>query len=165
MKISMPPVAGDGPNVLILGSMPGEVSLNHQEYYAHPRNHFWPIISAYLEIPVQDLSYHEKKEVLKSSKLALWDVVKECRRSGSLDSGIKDAVPNDILSMLETYPTITSIGLNGRKAYQLFNKLIKVPDHIYITYLPSTSPVPGKNVKTYKEKEAIWKEFLNTHNK
>ncbi|MGM3005558.1 DNA-deoxyinosine glycosylase, partial [Bacillus cereus group sp. BC325] len=74
--------------ILILGSMPGEASLAAKQYYAHQRNAFWPIMAAFLRIRA-DAPYHEKVAALQSSPIALWDVLKSCKRSGSLDTSIE----------------------------------------------------------------------------
>ena len=86
-SIGFPPVAGKDAKILILGSMPGQKSLEDNQYYAHPRNSFWPIICELFNNK-DDLDYEQKKQLLLDNKIALWDVLRECYREGSLDSDI-----------------------------------------------------------------------------
>lgn len=164
MKLySMNPVSDDHPRVLILGSMPGRKSLEAQMYYANPRNHFWPILGSYFRTDVRSLTDTEKIKFAKAHHIALWDVLKECEREGSLDSAIRHETYNPIHQLTISYPSIMKIGCNGTKAY---NSLLNYQKHhgtlsVPIVKLPSTSPVPGKHVLTYEEKEEVWHAFLN----
>ncbi|RDW19983.1 DNA-deoxyinosine glycosylase [Oceanobacillus chungangensis] len=160
--ISFPPVLPQNPKVLILGSMPGKVSLEKQEYYGNPRNHFWPIIFELLnESPVDD--YRGKIAIAKRHGLALWDSIGSCYRQGSLDTNIVDEEPNDILAILEEYPSIRLIACNGTKSYTTFKKnfnLTAYPD-VNVIKLPSTSPIPGKYTKSFTGKVNAWREILH----
>ncbi len=92
--------------VLVLGSMPGRASLDAQQYYAHPRNAFWPIVAAHCGIdPASD--YPTRVQALLDAGIVLWDVLAQCRRPGSLDSAIElaDAQPNAIAELLDAHPT------------------------------------------------------------
>lgn len=133
--------------ILILGSMPGVKSLMAQEYYAHPQNRFWKIMSILCEDNLVGIPYPEKLSLLLKNKIALWDVIANCSREGSLDSAIENEKPNDIRALLKKYPNIRLIGLNGMKAYSAFNKYFKdiaVSDKYEIYKLPSTSPANAK---------------------
>ncbi|MBP3038739.1 DNA-deoxyinosine glycosylase [Bacillaceae bacterium Marseille-Q3522] len=163
MKIySLDPVSESNARVLILGSIPGRESLAKQQYYAHPRNQFWKIIFAiFQENDVKD--YQERLSFLKKNGIALWDVIHSCEREGSLDSSIKKEEPNDIAGFLSLHPHIRLIACNGGKAFQTFQKYI---DHsalkdVKIIRLPSTSPVPGKYIKTLEEKIVGWQQIIN----
>lgn len=158
---SLKPVIGPKPKVLILGSMPGKQSLVKQQYYGNPRNHFWPIMSRLLNKDLTVFSYEDKIEYLKKHGIALWDVIATCEREGSLDSAIRHEKSNDIKTLLEHESSIAWIGLNGTKAYQSFEKYIKHAAFKPVPYkkLPSTSPVPGRNVKSFSEKVEIWGEM------
>jgi hypoxanthine-DNA glycosylase len=154
---SFNPIIDHQSKVLILGTMPSVQSLDKGQYYANPRNHFWPIIyEIFQEQPETD--YQRKIELLKRNKIALWDVLDCCTREGSLDTDIKNEKPNDIIGLLEKYLNIRYIILNGTKAHSLFKKHIgfSLSDEIKFKQLPSTSPTPGKNVKTYSEKLEEW---------
>lgn len=154
---SLAPIIAPNAKVLILGSMPGKQSLEMQQYYHNKRNHFWSIIFSLLNEEYTD-DYEKRKVIIKKHQIALWDVIKECERVGSLDSKIKNEIPNDFERILSEHPTIKLICLNGTKAYQVFKKYAadKINPEIKIVKLPSTSPVPGKNVKSYDEKLREW---------
>ena len=141
---SFAPVENADAKILILGSMPGEASLRAGEYYAHPRNLFWrtmcELIGANPELP-----YSQRIQALKSAKIALWDVLRSCRRKGSLDSSIDDRslTPNDFAGFFRNHPDVTHVFFNGAKAEQCYRKHVHpVPGTSHIEYLrlPSTSP-------------------------
>ncbi len=156
---SLEPIIDDQGRVLILGSIPGAESLRQQQYYANPRNHFWPIIYALFGREVHG-DYPERVAFVQQQGIALWDVLGEASRKGSLDSSIRDGKPNDIKSLLSRYPSIVCIGLNGSRAAKDFDKYAKMlPGAIDVITLPSTSPTPGLHVKTYEEKLEAWSEL------
>ncbi|WP_194165495.1 DNA-deoxyinosine glycosylase [Oceanobacillus sp. CFH 90083] len=155
---SFAPVIGNKPKVLIVGSMPSEKSLEEQQYYGNPRNHFWPIMYQILnEAPAE--TYTEKLHLMKKHYVALWDTIGYCYRQGSLDTNIKEEDPNDISGLLKKYPSIQLIACNGTKAYQMFQKFIAplLQEEVDVIKLPSTSPVPGKYNKTFEEKIEAWR--------
>ncbi|WP_245330926.1 DNA-deoxyinosine glycosylase [Acetoanaerobium pronyense] len=163
--ISFEPIVDKNSKILILGSMPGKMSLNKVEYYGNPRNHFWKIIFDLFDADFEH-HYDKKIEFIKNKGIALWDVIEKCEREGSLDVNIKNEKSNDITSLLEKNPNIKAIAFNGGKAFDSFRKSIgfnKFPNLDYIK-LPSTSPIPGKNIRTYEEKLKVWeviKKYLN----
>lgn len=131
---------------LILGSMPSEASLAEQAYYAHPRNQFWPLMEALFGV-ARDLPYPQRCKKLVAHNVAVWDVLSQCLREGSLDSSIVESsiVPNDIGGFLQSHHTIQHVFFNGHKSRQIFKRYIadKVSSlEREITYqrLPSTSP-------------------------
>ena len=141
---SLPPIVGESPKVLILGSFPSEISLSKKEYYGNPRNRFWHLMENLLGIPAV-LPYHVRTVQLKNKKIALWDVTRECEREGSDDAAIKNEAMNDIPGFLQDHPSIRVIILNGRRAGGIFHK--EYPDGIpgiMIFTLPSTSPANAK---------------------
>ncbi|WP_339228927.1 DNA-deoxyinosine glycosylase [Oceanobacillus sp. FSL K6-2867] len=159
---SFPPVLPKNPKVLILGSMPGKVSLEKAEYYGNPRNHFWPILfELFQAAPVKE--YDKKIAFIKEHGIALWDSIGSCYREGSLDSNIIDEIPNDIIGLLREYPTIRLIACNGTKSYTTFKKNFKPADlgEVQVIKLPSTSPIPGRYTKSFQGKVASWSEILN----
>ena len=119
----LPPLADSGARVLLLGSMPGAVSLHQQQYYAHPRNLFWPIMANLAGFNA-DLPYTEKTQALINSGAALWDVIGSCQRSGSLDSAIRDEQVNDFAGFFRCHPELAAIGFNGAKAWQSFKRYV-----------------------------------------
>ena len=112
---SFPPVVSAGCRVLILGSMPGEASLRAGQYYAHPRNAFWPIMGRLCGAG-PDLAYPQRLERLLAAGIGLWDVLQSCVRAGSLDSAIRDEVANDLPALFAAYPRIDRVFFNGAKA-------------------------------------------------
>ncbi|ATX81478.1 G/U mismatch-specific uracil-DNA glycosylase [Mariprofundus ferrinatatus] len=132
--------------VLILGSMPSRKSLAAAQYYAHPQNGFWPIMGELFGFD-PSLAYEARLESLRANGIALWDVAYQCVRPGSLDSAIEmeSVVANDFATFLAAHPHIRVIFFNGRKAEELFRRLVlprlPAPLHdIERQLLPSTSP-------------------------
>lgn len=132
------PVYDKNSKLLILGSFPSVKSREISFYYGHPRNRFWTLLSALLKQPIP-VSIEEKKNLLLSYHIALWDVIQSCEIKGSSDSSIKNVVPNNILSLIEQ-TSVTHIYANGSKAYSLYEKYCKPNIFLPITKLPSTSP-------------------------
>lgn len=141
---SFEPVHRKDARVLILGSMPGAASLAAAQYYAHPRNAFWPIMGA-LFAAGPDLPYPERLSRLLEARIALWDVIGRCQRAGSLDSAIAtDSIEaNDLPGLFAACPELTHIFFNGSAAEAAFRKHIG-PVHggqdLTLARLPSTSP-------------------------
>jgi hypoxanthine-DNA glycosylase len=142
--------------------MPGKASLAAGEYYAHPRNAFWPIMGELVGAH-PGLSYEGRLRVLKSSGIALWDVLMSCYRKGSLDSNIEDVsvIPNDFESFFRRHPNIARVFFNGTKAEQCFRKhvqplLTSLPLHY--KRLSSTSPAHAG--MSYEEKLDAWRTAI-----
>lgn len=121
VKQSFPPMVGDEPAILILGSLPGEESLRRQEYYAKPQNRFWPLMARLTDSPLPQ-TYAEKRAMLAAHRIALWDVVRAAERKGSADTDIRREAPNDIPGLLRRCPTIHTVVFNGKTAANLFQK-------------------------------------------
>lgn len=143
---SFPPVSEPTANRLILGSMPGKASLAAQQYYAHPRNLFWRLMDELLGIQA-DLPYSQRCEQLAGQGVALWDVLRTCTRSSSLDSDIIETsiVAQDFAGFLRSHPRIGVIFFNGAKAESVWRRHVGpgLPDDlaaIPTVRLPSTSP-------------------------
>ena len=143
---SFDPIADENSEILILGSIPSLKSLEKFQYYGHPQNAFWWIMGELLGFDYK-IDYELRKSQLIKNKIALWDVLKECERKGSLDAAIvsKTIQINDFLTFLKKHTSIKKILFNGKKAKIEFKK--RIPSEIYtlyphITYisLPSTSP-------------------------
>jgi TDG/mug DNA glycosylase family protein len=141
-----PPTATVSATRLILGSMPGKASLAAYQYYAHPRNTFWQIMNRVLDVP-SEASYEKRCQGLVEKGVALWDVLKTCTRTGSLDSDIVESsmVPNDFEAFLRAHPGIRTIFFNGAKAEKTYLRHVqpRLPDRfarIRTVRLPSTSP-------------------------
>jgi TDG/mug DNA glycosylase family protein len=141
---SFPPIASADARVLILGSMPGRASLAAGQYYAHPRNAFWPIMGRLLDFDASR-DYPTRVDSLKVAGIAVWDVLHSCHRPGSLDSAIADdsLVANDLPGFLVAHSEIRHVFFNGAKAESCFRRHIKLTmaePRIGFARLPSTSP-------------------------
>lgn len=156
---SFEPIATPDARILILGSMPGVASLEAGEYYAHPHNAFWRIMGELVGAG-PDKSYPERTRILKARGIAVWDVLKSCTRPGSLDSSIRDEVPNDFATFFAAHPRIAHIGLNGGKAAASFRKhaVRHCPPNAIATVLPSTSPAHA--ARSFAEKCVLWRTAL-----
>jgi hypoxanthine-DNA glycosylase len=140
-----PPIARPDARILILGSMPSRESLARQQYYAHPRNAFWPVVTQLLGIDAE--SYPERSAALARRGVALWDVLQACFRSGSLDSAIDDRsiVTNDFPAFFDAHPDIRRVFFNGAKAEAVYRRhvlplLAEPAAALPLLRLPSTSP-------------------------
>ena len=148
---SFAPIENSRSKVLILGTMPGKESLWINAYYAHPQNAFWKIIFNLLDLPFST-DYQVKKGVLLQNGIALWDVLRTCERSSSLDNDIKMERPNDLHTFLSSHTDISKIFFNGKSAARYFSKYfrdITLPNEV----LPSTSP--AHTIK-WEQKQAAW---------
>lgn len=134
----LPPVVRADARVLILGSFPGVASLAAAQYYAHPRNQFWPIMSGLTGRPLADLPYAERLGGLLEAGVALWDVVGSCVRPGSLDSAIRQALDNAFDPVLAAAPGIGAVAFNGGTAARAAAWFASRGLAVY--RLPSTSP-------------------------
>jgi len=162
MKSGLKPIVASDARVLVLGSLPGDKSIQLQQYYANPQNDFWRIISAVYETP-EPLSYADKLALLRRNRVALWDVPATADRQGSADSKIRNPVPNDIREVTKAAPGIDTILLNGRAAELYFDRHVReqlASSGVPIAYVPSSSGVPGKNVLSLDGKIAKWREAM-----
>jgi len=159
---SFPPIADAGARILILGSMPGRESLRAGQYYAHPRNAFWPILGE-LAGAAPALPYEARALKLRAAGIALWDVLASCTRRGSLDADIDpDSIhPNDFAAFFRTHPHISRVYFNGTMAEQSFRKHVLphlVHPALHLRRLPSTSPANAS--LRYEQKLEAWKTIL-----
>lgn len=147
-----PPIINRATRTLILGTMPGQASLEAQQYYAHPRNQFWPMMEALFSIRCSWPYAKRTAELLKAG-VGVWDVLQSCVREGSLDSAIKSdsVVVNDFATLLDRCPQLDQIVFNGAMAERLFHRhsapklqqraeLEQVKLMPKLTRMPSTSP-------------------------
>ena len=160
---SFPYIANSNSRVLILGSMPGQKSLDEDQYYAHPRNVFWQLMANIFNFN-HDLPYQEKCAQLLLHKVSLWDVMKHCERKGSLDSAIieNSIAANNFHDFLESHGHIQAILFNGQKAEKSFKRYV-LPDlntKVKTIALPSTSPAYA--AMKFADKFAIWSRTINS---
>ena len=142
----LPPVVASDCRVLILGSMPGAASLQAARYYAHPRNRFWPLMTALAAVPAE-ATYGERLVALQRAGIGLWDVIGECRRAGSLDSAIVRGSEraNALVPLIVSFGQLRVIAFNGATAASLFRRhvephLPELRQPVQRIALPSTSP-------------------------
>ena len=158
------PIARADAATLILGSMPGAASLRAGEYYAHPRNLFWPILGE-LAGARPELAYRARVRALLAARLALWDVLAACARTGSLDADIDPAsiVANNFRAFFARHPRITRVFFNGATAERCFRRhvlpgLPQMSMPIVFARLPSTSPAHA--ALSFDRKLAAWRAIV-----
>ncbi len=136
----LPFLSGDSPGVLILGSYPGVFSCRVREYYANPQNRFWRIMETLFGID-RNLPYQKRTTLLLARGIALWDVISACNRKGSDDRSIGNVLQNDIGAIIQEYPSIRLIALNGSTAYRwILKQDLGDTRPVALIPLPSTSP-------------------------
>jgi TDG/mug DNA glycosylase family protein len=157
---SFPPIAAAGARVLILGSMPSVASLAKLQYYGHPQNAFWPIMG-HLFGALRGLQYDERRRILCQRGIAVWDVLRECVREGSLDTAIEveSERPNDFARFLRAHRRIEAIFFNGQKVETMFRRYVqptiqRLGREFRYVRLPSTSPAHAR--RRFEEKLTAW---------
>lgn len=150
-KSCFPPVVDARTRILILGSLPGEVSLATAQYYAHPQNKFWELVGGAIGVGLRALPYPERLAKLRLRGVGLWDVIADAERRGSLDGAIRDEAPNDLAALAATLPRLEAVAFNGGKAAKLGRaRLGETAPRVTLVDLPSSSsayagmPLPGK---------------------
>ncbi|RQH08506.1 DNA-deoxyinosine glycosylase [Paraburkholderia dinghuensis] len=157
-KRCFPPVVDDKTRVLILGSLPGEASLAQQQYYAHKQNKFWLLVGHVIERDLAGADYATRLHTLLENRIGLWDVVAEARRTGSLDSRIRDHSSNDLIALIDTLPSLCAIAFNGGAAAKIGVKTLgERGDKYRLLRLPSSSPAHAS--VPYAEKLAVWRQL------
>ena len=160
---SFEPIVGSNPRIVILGSMPGVVSLQAVQYYANPRNAFWAIIAELFGIDI-DCSYQSRVDQISQLPLILWDTLKACHREGSLDSKIlkQQIEANNIAGLAEQYSGLRAIAFNGAASEKYFNQLEKhrlpASHQLELIKLPSTSPANAS--MNFDQKLSAWRQLL-----
>ena len=149
----LPPVLAQHTRLVVLGSFPSVASLDAQQYYAHPRNHFWPILAAIWGVDLPTLPYLERIAEVRARGLGIWDVYASCRREGSLDSAIEDAVPNDLASLRRRAPDLQAIAHNGGESAR--SMAITRRLGVAVLRLPSTSPANAS--WSFERKLTAWR--------
>lgn len=155
------PVVDARTRVLVLGSFPGVASLQAAQYYAHPRNAFWPVMGAVLADPaLPGLPYAERLQRLKAGRIGLWDAVASCEREGSLDTAITAAAASDLPSLLCQLPALRVIACNGGKAHAETLRILGAVA-LPVLRLPSTSPAHAGLRPA--DKQLAWAAALRPH--
>lgn len=142
--------------ILILGSFPGEASLSQAQYYAHPRNQFWRLISAVLGEDLVHLPYPQRLKRLHAHRIGLWDVIAVCEREGSLDSAIKRAQANEFDVLKHECPNLKRVCFNGKTSGKFAPEFAHAGFETLV--LPSSSPANAQF--SFEEKLAVWKNII-----
>ncbi len=150
------PFVDKNSKVLILGTFPSIKSFEENFYYAHPRNQFWRLLAGVFDEETPR-SLKDKKEFLRQNGIALWDMVKSCKRENSLDNNLKEIEINDIKAFLKSYPSIKRVYFTSKTALRLYEKNFKGFEMKY-GYLDSPSPAYAK--KSFAQKLESWKRVL-----
>ncbi|MFN3304632.1 MAG: DNA-deoxyinosine glycosylase [Roseateles sp.] len=159
--VGLAPVWDARARLLVLGSFPGAASLQAAQYYAHPRNAFWPVMAALLAVEaLPAMAYEARLQALRDGGVALWDAVAECRRQGSLDTAIEAAAPSDLAGLVARLPALRAIACNGALAHR--QTLLALPSPgVPVLRLPSTSPAHAG--LRLADKIAAWRAALAPH--
>jgi len=155
----LPPVIDARTRLVVLGSFPGAASLAAGQYYAHPRNQFWPLLSALWGTDLRALPYPARLDAMKDRGVGLWDVYAHCRREGSLDSAIEDAVLNDLAGLKTLAPGLTAVAHNGGESARAMRHTAALG--IEVVRLPSTSPANAS--WRFERKLEAWRAVFEMH--
>lgn len=153
------PVVDANTRLIVLGSFPGVASLRAQQYYGHPRNHFWVILGTLWQVDLKNAPYPQRLAAARAHGLGLWDVYANCRREGSLDSAIEDAQLNDLASLTCLAPGLRAILHNGGESARAMRvtSALGLP----VIRLPSTSPANAS--WSFEKKLAAWRAAFEEH--
>ena len=149
----MAPVGSADAMLLILGSLPGEASLAAQRYYAHPQNQFWRLLGGAIGEPLAEFDYADRLERLAVRGIALWDVVGEARRAGSLDGAIRDVRANPLAAFVASHPRLRAVAFNGQTAARIGRAQLATTDRVALIDLPSSS---AAHTLSFADKAARW---------
>ncbi len=152
------PVIDAATRMLILGSFPGAASLAAGQYYAHPRNHLWPILSALTGDDLAALPYAERLPRLLAHGIGLWDVLGACERAGSLDAAIRNPAANDFDRLRRLCPRLEVVGFNGQTAGKFAPQFTAAGYRTLV--LPSTSPAHAS--LSFEQKLTAWRRLPRT---
>ena len=155
----LPPVIARHTRLVVLGSFPGRASLQAGQYYAHPRNHFWPIVSALWGVNLLAMPYAQRLEAIRTHGLGLWDVYARCERQGSLDTAIRNAEFNDLAGLKKIAPALRAIAHNGGESARAMRRTATLG--VAAVRLPSTSPANAS--WSFERKLAAWRAVFVDH--
>lgn len=150
------PVLDSTSCILILGSFPGEASLAAQQYYAHPRNQFWRLLSAVLQEDIAQRPYEQRLQRLLAHGIGLWDVLAACAREGSLDAAIRHAQANDFGALRQRCPRLRRVCFNGKTSGRFAPLFADAGFETLV--LPSSSPANAQ--LSFEQKLAQWKQII-----
>ena len=140
LKSSFPPVVAPHVRLLILGSLPGEVSLQRAQYYAHPQNRFWHLVGGVIGADLVALDYAARLAAVLAAGIGLWDVVQSAERPGSLDAAIRNHTPNALPALVAALPELRAVAFNGGTSARLGRRVLGDGAGLALVNLPSSSP-------------------------
>lgn len=153
-RVGFAPVVDEGARLLILGSLPGDASLDAGQYYAHPRNAFWRLMEAVLGAPLAALPYEARLAALLARRVGLWDVIASAERKGSLDAAIRTPEAADLIALTHRLPDLRAIAFNGGTAARHGRRILEGATTVALIDLPSSSPA---HARAFEEKLAHWR--------
>lgn len=156
MQHCFPPVIRPDTRLLLLGSLPGAMSLAAQRYYANPRNQFWRLAGAAIWRDLEALAYEARLEALLDAGIGLWDTVAAATRAGSLDQAIRLREASDLAGLAAELPQLRAVGFNGGKAAAIGRARLAIRPDLALVALPSSSPA---YTLPFEEKLACWLEL------
>lgn len=157
MKCAFAPVVDERTCILVLGSLPGDASLAASQYYAHPRNGFWRLISKVVGRDLVPMAYPDRLQALRATGIGLWDVIASAEREGSLDAAIRNPEAADLRTLVTELPNLKAVAFNGSTAAKLGRRqLAGVASPARLIDLPSSSPA---HARPLKEKAARWAQL------
>ena len=159
MLEGLAPVVGADARLVILGSFPGVASLQASQYYGHPRNQLWRLLSALWDEDLVALAYPDRLAALGRRGVGLWDVYRGCEREGSLDSAIRRPVPNDLSSLKTLAPRLRAVAHNGGESAR--SRRLTEALGVDVHSLPSTSPAHA--AWTFERKLAAWRAVFSRY--
>ncbi len=143
-KTAFAPVVDADTRLLILGSLPGDASLKAAQYYAHPRNAFWPLIGGVLGEDLAALPYDRRLDRLLARRVGLWDVIASAARSGSLDAAIRSAEAADLRGLVAGLPALRAVAFNGGLSARMGRRILSGLPGVRLIDLPSSSPAHAR---------------------
>jgi len=150
----MDPVINSKTKILIVGTYPGQISRELNQYYGNPQNHFWKLMDHVLGTNLQEMEYEARKETLLQHKIGLWDTINSCDITGSSDSSIRNDTCNDFSQLSH----VSKIICNGKKAYECTERC-NVPANIELVRVPSSSPARAMK---FEDKAREWKKAFSS---
>jgi hypoxanthine-DNA glycosylase len=154
MHHCFPPVTRPDTRLLVLGSLPGAISLQQQRYYAHKQNLFWRLMSAVISRELVPLAYEDRLEALLDAKVGLWDTVAAATRDGSLDAAIRLHAASDLAGFAATLPDLRAIAFNGATSARIGRRQLGPAPGLALIDLPSSSPAYAS--LSFDRKKAAW---------
>ncbi len=159
MLEGLAPVLFADTRLVVLGSFPGAASLAAQQYYGHPRNNLWALLSTLWDEDLVGMDYAQRLAALRRHRVGLWDVYRSCEREGSLDSAIRLAVPNELAQLKVRAPQLQAVAHNGAESAR--SRRLTEQLGVDVHTLPSTSPANAS--WSFERKLAAWRDVLSRY--